>query len=172
MLPMEFLYAGIWGINVDYATVISREEVWGLDQEDLRSVFIPNLSESCYRCLCHVSTLCQLSNECKGGYCGPFNISRVYWVDSGKVTLPDDDPDRNNAWRDCARDYYCAKKIIEGYLQRFAKDCNDDGVTDCYDYMMINGNGGYGCTLPLNRSENGRRWLRRYEECRSSLIRT
>lgn len=157
-------------------------------------VFIPNLSEGCYRCLCHVSTLCQLSNECKGGYCGPFNISRVYWVDAGKVTLPDDDPDRNNgkleiriliqhpvlsfhsitccnpinkcysqwiitdkvllnddvkyrkinvifsslssldynnhgfiiyllllAWRDCARDYYCAKKIIEGYLQRFAK---------------------------------------------------
>ncbi|XP_061379210.1 lysozyme-like [Danaus plexippus] len=135
-------------------------------------VFIPNLSEGCYRCLCHVSTLCQLSNECKGGYCGPFNISRVYWVDAGKVTLPDDDPDRNNAWRDCARDYYCAKKIIEGYLQRFAKDCNGDGVTDCYDYMMINGNGGYGCTSPLNRSENGRRWLRRYEECRSSLIRT
>ncbi|GBP80459.1 hypothetical protein EVAR_53300_1 [Eumeta japonica] len=46
------------------------------------------------------------------------------------------------------------------------QDCNDDGVTDCYDFMMVNGNGGYGCTSPLNRSTNGRRWLERYEECR------
>ncbi|XP_022822578.1 lysozyme-like [Spodoptera litura] len=72
----------------------------------------------------------------------------------------------SSAWSDCARSYHCAKRIIEGYLQRFGKDCNGDGVTNCYDYMMVNGNGGYGCTAPLNRSENGRKWLRRYEECR------
>ncbi|CAG9564881.1 unnamed protein product [Danaus chrysippus] len=133
-------------------------------------VFIPNLTDGCYRCLCYISTLCDVSNDCSGGYCGPFNISRVYWVDAGNITLPDDEPERNNAWKDCARNYQCARRIIEGYLQRFGKDCNDDGVTDCYDYMMINGNGGYGCTSPLNRSANGRKWLRRYEECRSSRL--
>ncbi|XP_046969446.1 lysozyme-like [Vanessa cardui] len=132
-------------------------------------VFIPNLTEACYRCLCHVSTRCLTSHECTGGYCGPFNISKVYWIDSGKVTLPDDDPIRSHAWEDCARSYYCSKRIIEGYLEKFGKDCNGDGVTNCFDYMMINGNGGYGCTAPLNRTENGRRWLSRYEECRHSL---
>ncbi|CAH0720503.1 unnamed protein product, partial [Brenthis ino] len=135
-------------------------------------VFLPNLSEACYKCLCYVSTRCDLSHECTKGYCGPYNISRVYWVDAGMVTLPHDDPERNHAWEDCARSFPCAKRIIEGYLAKFARDCNDDGVTDCYDYMMINGNGGYGCTAPLNRSANGQRWLRRYEECRQSLRET
>lgn len=134
-----------------------------------KGTFLPNLSDACYNCLCHVSTECQLSHQCTKGYCGPFNISRVYWVDAGNVTLPDDDPERNHAWEDCARSFHCAKRIIEGYLERFGKDCNGDGVTDCYDYMMVNGNGGYGCTSPLNRSANGRRWLQRYEDCRRSL---
>ncbi|KAJ0174826.1 hypothetical protein K1T71_009934 [Dendrolimus kikuchii] len=129
-------------------------------------VYIPNLSEACYRCLCYVSTGCNVNNQCVGGYCGPFNISRVYWVDAGMVVQREDDPERNHAWEDCALNYYCAQKIIEGYLQRFGKDCNGDGVTNCFDYMMVNGNGGYGCTAPLNRSVNGQRWLKRYEECK------
>ncbi|XP_052743211.1 lysozyme-like [Bicyclus anynana] len=132
-------------------------------------VFIPNLTESCFRCLCYASTACATSHGCTGGYCGPFNISRVYWVDSNRVVMPEDDPDRNHAWDDCARHYDCATRIIEGYLQRYGRDCNGDGVTDCYDYMMVNGNGGPGCHAPLNRSANGRLWLERYELCRHTL---
>lgn len=62
----------------------------------LSGTFIPNLSESCYRCLCYVSTKCEIEHECTAGYCGPFNISRVYWVDAGKVVMPEDDADRNH----------------------------------------------------------------------------
>ncbi|XP_052751158.1 lysozyme-like [Galleria mellonella] len=129
-------------------------------------IYITNLNEACYNCLCYVSTKCDLSHDCTGGYCGPFNISRVYWVDAGMVVFPADDPERNHAWKDCARDYNCAKSIIEGYLIKFGRDCNGDGITNCFDYMMVNGNGGYGCTGNLNRSANGRRWLQRYTECR------
>ncbi|KAG6458221.1 hypothetical protein O3G_MSEX010747 [Manduca sexta] len=111
------------------------------------TTFIPNLTERCYRCLCYVSTKCDRSYGCAGGYCGPFNISRVYWVDAGKVVMKEDDPERNH-------------EILILYC-----DCNGDGVTNCFDYMMVNGNGGYGCTTPLNNSENGRRWLQRYSEC-------
>ncbi|XP_041981994.1 lysozyme-like isoform X2 [Aricia agestis] len=132
-------------------------------------IFLPNLSEACFRCLCYVSTKCDQGATCRGGYCGPFNISRVYWVDAGRPVLPEDDPERNRAWEDCARSYDCAQTIILGYLQRFGKDCNSDGVTDCFDYMMVNGNGGYGCTAPLADTANGRRWLARYDECRYSL---
>ncbi|XP_028161325.1 uncharacterized protein LOC114353494 [Ostrinia furnacalis] len=128
--------------------------------------FIPNLNNACYACLCHVATMCDMSNGCVGGYCGPYNISRVYWVDAGMVVLPDDVPERNHAWSDCARSFSCAKRIIAGYLVKFGKDCNGDGVTNCFDYMMVNGNGGYGCHAPLNRSANGRRWLQRFDQCR------
>ncbi|CAK1550387.1 unnamed protein product [Leptosia nina] len=133
-------------------------------------VYLANLSNECLRCLCHVSTKCDTSHQCTGGYCGPFNISRVYWVDAGRVTLPEDDPDRNHAWEDCARDFSCSKRIIAGYLSRFGQDCNSDGVTNCYDFMMVNGNGGYNCQGNLNRSDSGRRWLKRFEECRRSIL--
>ncbi|CAH2043221.1 unnamed protein product, partial [Iphiclides podalirius] len=98
---------------------ISYIILWGTG---CTGAFITNLSEGCYRCLCHVSTKCDTSHGCTAGYCGPFNISRVYWIDAGKITLPDDDPDRNHAWEDCARNYHCSKRIIEGYLQKFGKD--------------------------------------------------
>ncbi|VVC95646.1 unnamed protein product [Leptidea sinapis] len=54
-------------------------------------------------------------------------------------------------------------------IRRGTMDCNKDGVTNCFDFMMVNGNGGYSCQKPLNRTANGRRWLTRYEECKRSL---
>ncbi|CAB3230188.1 unnamed protein product [Arctia plantaginis] len=128
---------------------------------------VSNLSGACYKCLCHVATGCNMSRGCpEDGYCGPYKISRIYWKEAGEVLLPEDDPVRINAWQDCARNYYCAQKIVGKYLEKFGRDCNGDGLTNCYDFMMLNYNGGYGCTTPLEKSENGRHWLRRYEECR------
>ncbi|CAG9130628.1 unnamed protein product [Plutella xylostella] len=128
-------------------------------------VFISNLNETCFRCLCHV-TGCDLAATCGGGYCGPFYISRLYWIDAGKVTLENDDPERDEAYSDCARNYYCSIKIVEAYMAKYGKDCNGDGVTDCYDYMMINHNGGHGCTTPLSRSASGRRQLQLFKQCK------
>ncbi|XP_050665869.1 lysozyme 1-like [Leptidea sinapis] len=128
-------------------------------------IFVSNLNGSCIRCLCHVAG-CDLSHTCSGGYCGPFYISKVYWVDAGKPTLPDDSPDRDEAFEDCARDFYCSVKIIESYMARFGKDCNGDGVTDCFDYMMINHNGGRACSSPLFLSELGLRRLKLFRQCR------
>ncbi|CAG9564882.1 unnamed protein product [Danaus chrysippus] len=130
---------------------------------------VPNLNQACFRCLCHVYTNCMSSDNCFGDYCGPFTISKVYWNEAGKITLPGDDPASDNAWRECATDYNCAQKIVKGYLQKFAKDCNNDGEINCFDYMMINSNGGYNCTPPLDRTETGRMWLERYEECHTKL---
>ncbi|GBP29516.1 hypothetical protein EVAR_93313_1 [Eumeta japonica] len=133
-----------------------------------------------------------MSHTCTEGYCGPFWISRVYWVDAGMPTLPDDDRSRKevstqrlleysmttlwavplikdvniSAYEDCARDYHCSLTIIESYMARFGKDCNGDGVTDCYDYMMINHHGGRACSEPLFLSELGRRRLALFRQCR------
>ncbi|KAF9424603.1 hypothetical protein HW555_000414 [Spodoptera exigua] len=129
------------------------------------ALHITNLNGSCFRCLCHVAG-CDMSRGCSEGYCGPFFISRVYWVDAGKPTLPDDDPDRKEAFEDCARDYHCSIKIIESYMAKFGKDCNNDGVTDCFDYMLINYHGGRACSKPLMLTQSGRRWLQAYRQCR------
>ncbi|XP_063829396.1 lysozyme-like [Ostrinia nubilalis] len=128
-------------------------------------VYITNLSGACLRCLCHVAG-CDMSHGCTDGYCGPFYISRVYWVDAGRPTLPEDNPDRVEAFEDCAKDYYCSIKIVENYMARFGKDCNKDGVTDCFDYMMINYHGGRACTGPLFLTMHGLRWLNKYKQCK------
>lgn len=132
-------------------------------------LFLPNMNEPCLRCLCHLPTGCNMSYGCTEGYCGPFKISRVYWVDAGKVTLPDDDPDRVKAYEDCTRNFHCSVRVVTNYLQKYGRDCNTDGVTNCADYMMINGNGGYGCHLDLNTTVNGKRWLKRFSECNLGL---
>ncbi|CAG9564954.1 unnamed protein product [Danaus chrysippus] len=105
------------------------------------ALHVSNLNESCLRCLCHVAG-CDLGHSCTDGYCGPFYISRVYWVDAGKPTLPEDSPERK-----------------EG------EDCNEDGVTDCFDYMMINHHGST-CSEPLHLTPLGRRRLRLFQQCR------
>ncbi|XP_032519140.2 lysozyme-like [Danaus plexippus] len=127
-----------------------------------------NITRGCFRCLCHVYTYCTISNECGEEYCGPFHISKSYWIEAGNITLEGDDPDRKNAWKDCANDYFCAQDIMKGYLQKFSKDCNSDGMINCYDILTINSNGG-DCR-PLNQSLSGRVWLKRYEECRVARI--
>ncbi|XP_061379293.1 uncharacterized protein LOC116771398 [Danaus plexippus] len=132
--------------------------------EEVAALHVSNLNETCLRCLCHVAG-CDLGHSCTDGYCGPFYISRVYWVDAGKPTLPEDSPERKEAYEDCARDFYCSMKIVEGYMAKFGKDCNEDGVTDCFDYMMINHHGST-CSEPLHLTPLGRRRLRLFQQCR------
>lgn len=31
---------------------------------------------------------------CEKGYCGPYKISRLFWIDGGREVLPEDDVDR------------------------------------------------------------------------------
>ncbi|XP_030767998.1 uncharacterized protein LOC115891623 [Sitophilus oryzae] len=130
---------------------------------------LPNLHRQCMRCLCHVATECDLTRGCVKGYCGPYKISKIYWKDASEVTLPDDDKERAGAYEDCALSYQCAQRIVLNYIAKYGRDCNNDGVTDCDDYMMINFNGGYQCHPPLNRSEAGVGWLQRYKACNPKL---
>ncbi|KAK9885315.1 hypothetical protein WA026_010809 [Henosepilachna vigintioctopunctata] len=124
-----------------------------------------NLDHHCFRCLCHAATKCNLTIGCVAGYCGPFKISRVYWKDAGEVILPDDEKERAGAYEDCAISFVCAKRIVTNYFIKYGRDCNGDGVTNCHDYSMINFNGGYQCSPPLNRNEPGKAWLERYSAC-------
>lgn len=56
---------------------------------------LSNMDDRCIRCLCKAATQCNLTLGCTEGYCGPFKVSKIYWTDAGKQTLPDDDVARS-----------------------------------------------------------------------------
>lgn len=130
-------------------------------------IYLSNLNSTCLRCLCEGLTDCDLTRGCLDEYCGPFYLSRVYWADAGKVTFPEDSPDRSNAFPDCAKDYPCASRIVTHYMIKYARDCNNDGVVDCLDYAHVHLLGGPGCSATsLDTVNYGRDFLRRFNNCR------
>ncbi|KYB26180.1 invertebrate-type lysozyme 3 [Tribolium castaneum] len=138
-----------------------------LAQERLQIV---NLDAQCFRCLCYAATKCNLTLGCDGGYCGPYKISKIYWKDAGEVILPDDERERAGAYEDCAISYQCAQRVVLNYIAKYGRDCNDDGVTNCDDFTMINFNGGYQCKATLSRNEAGQSWLERYRLCNPETL--
>ncbi|XP_054268441.1 lysozyme 2-like isoform X2 [Macrosteles quadrilineatus] len=126
------------------------------------SVFVSNLTPICLRCLCHAASSCNQTLGCIDGFCGPFQINRLYWRDAGHYVPPEDDPSRENAFLDCAMDYTCAQHILEEYFIRYGSDCNRDGVTDCDDYAMLHFNLKEDCRSSLDGTNFGRR----YSTCR------
>lgn len=80
-----------------------------------------NLSGNCVRCLCYASTLCNATVGCSRGYCGPYYLHRDYWKDAGQPVLHDDDPDRDQAFVDCAVDAGCALKAVENYMAKWGR---------------------------------------------------
>ncbi|CAH0563636.1 unnamed protein product, partial [Brassicogethes aeneus] len=128
-------------------------------------VKLANLDAQCVRCICYAATGCDLTRGCVDGYCGPFKISKIYWVDAGEELLPNDEKKRPEAYEDCALYYNCAYRSAVNYFTKYGKDCNEDGVTNCVDYAMIHFNGGWQCQPALNRTKAGKAYLERYRLC-------
>lgn len=99
-------------------------------------------------------------------FIGPFYISRIYWADSEKVTFNDDNPSRENAFSDCARDYQCSTRIITNHMIKYAKDCNNDQIVDCLDYSAIHLNGFANCHVDLETMTHRRDFLERFKKCK------
>lgn len=91
-----------------------------------------NLDGDCMRCLCQASTLCNATVGCSRGYCGPYYVHREYWKDAGQVVLQDDDPDRDQAFVDCAVDAACAQKIVENYMVKWGRVSADRWYTTVF----------------------------------------
>ena len=86
------------------------------------------VDSNCLECLCQASTGCDVNKQCFGNVCGPYLISWPFWADAGK---PGTD------YVSCALRKNCAEAAVQGYMSRFARDCNNDGVINCDDYIMI-----------------------------------
>lgn len=90
-----------------------------------------NLNVNCLRCLCYASTLCNATVGCSRGYCGPYYLHRDYWKDAGQVVLHDDDPDRDQAFVDCAANSECAQKVVANYMAKWGQVSGAGGVCVC-----------------------------------------
>ncbi|XP_055642625.1 lysozyme 2-like [Toxorhynchites rutilus septentrionalis] len=123
-------------------------------------IYLSNLNSTCFRCICEASTGCSNRLQCEHGYCGPFSISRAYWIDAGKVVKEQDDSNRWGAYEDCANEYDCATNIITQYMEKYGKDCNNDGRVDCVDYAMLHINGGPTCHMSLHLE-----FSRKFDKC-------
>ncbi|XP_011696004.1 PREDICTED: lysozyme-like [Wasmannia auropunctata] len=110
------------------------------------------LSEVCLGCLCEVSTGCNVTIGCSKwrGVCGPFDITRDYWIDAGRPTLNNEPYSNMNAYDRCANDPYCAANVVQAFMAKFGRDCTGDGVVDCEDYLRIHRLGANGCSGTLN----------------------
>lgn len=83
---------------------------------------------NCLQCLCQASTGCDLDKQCVGSNCGPYLISWPYWADAGRL---------GNDYVSCALNPQCAEATVKAYMDKFRRDCNNDGKIDCEDYAII-----------------------------------
>ncbi|KAK9296868.1 hypothetical protein QLX08_009265 [Tetragonisca angustula] len=106
------------------------------------------VSRVCLGCICEAASGCNVTIGCDESVCGPFRITWGYWADAGKPTLNDNA--KENAYVQCVNDPYCAARAVEGYMAKFAQDCDGDGNINCYDFLRIHRFGGYGCSGSLD----------------------
>ncbi|XP_076183137.1 lysozyme [Ptiloglossa arizonensis] len=108
------------------------------------------ISKTCFGCICEAASGCNVSVGCDGSVCGPFRITWGYWADAGKPKLNLDSDQDKDTYSQCVNDPYCAALTVQGYMDKFAQDCNGDGNINCDDFLRIHRLGGYGCNGPLN----------------------
>lgn len=108
-----------------------------------------DITQVCLGCICEAISGCNVTQGCTGDICGPFHITWGYWADSGKPTINGQPVTDNNAYSNCANDAQCAARALQGYMEKYGQDCNNDGSINCDDYVRIHYLGGYGCANPL-----------------------
>ncbi|XP_067141364.1 invertebrate-type lysozyme 2-like [Centruroides vittatus] len=109
--------------------------------------YIPSVSRDCLQCICKASTGCDLNMGChntgSGGYfCGPYLISWPFWAEGGRIG---ENPRKRSGFENCAKDKECSERTIHGYMNKHARDCDNDNDIDCYDIASIHKAGHYGC---------------------------
>ncbi|XP_011868864.1 PREDICTED: lysozyme-like [Vollenhovia emeryi] len=107
------------------------------------------ITPACLECICLVTSECDINVGCNGPVCGPFYITKQYWTDADKPALSDKpaDEDEDQTYRNCANNVYCAARVLQNYMSKFAKDCTGNGVIDCEDYVRLHRFGASGCAV-------------------------
>jgi len=147
-------------------TVANSMKILGTDvclEDDGGSV-----TNNCIGCICEASTRCDTNVTCinNGFLCGPFYISKPFWIDAGRCVQPGDNPENPDAFLKCATDLACASRIVRSHMIAFGQDCSGDGLVTCDDYVMMHKNGGWSCRNPIQDTE----FWGIYQECKNLII--
>ncbi|KAB0798689.1 hypothetical protein PPYR_09682 [Photinus pyralis] len=121
--------------------------------------------EFCLGCICRAASDCDTSTQCEGGACGPYRITKEYWIDAGNLTYNDHSPKEHESYVKCAVNFYCSVQTIQNYMGTFKKDCNGDGKIDCDDFVAIHKLGPDNCDQELPES-----YAERYDYCQSLVL--
>ncbi|CAB4067976.1 unnamed protein product [Lepeophtheirus salmonis] len=126
------------------------------------------ISDNCLGCICEGSSGCTPAAGCSSGNkrCGPFRLTKEYWISSGSCVTNGDDPTSALAFENCANDIRCASLTIRSYINRFQQDCNGDLNETCDDYAMIHKSGGFNC----ERCISGTKFWRGFSSCRRDVL--
>ncbi|XP_021948031.1 lysozyme [Folsomia candida] len=127
------------------------------------------MTESCLACICQASTNCNLTTRCISSdkYCGPFLISKPYWLDAGQLTIKFDEPSRDGAFFACATDPICAAQTVRTYMLRYQTDCNNDGIIDCDDMGRTHLMGADDCS---NQRVTSTPFFKRFRKCYDAVL--
>ncbi|KAG9509297.1 Lysozyme 2 [Fragariocoptes setiger] len=125
----------------------------------------------CLACICEsTSSNCYANNsasKCQSYYCGPYQLSYVYWADAGAANVahnpranPDgpaflDDTDIDSTsngasmtptnFESCALDRQCAARTVRRYFMKYLKDCDGDSRITCNDMASVHRAGAAAC---------------------------
>ncbi|XP_037074741.1 lysozyme 1-like [Pollicipes pollicipes] len=100
------------------------------------------VSRECLGCMCEASSNCDVGFGCVGDLCGPFKITRGYFLDS---ELHKEPAFAFQTYESCTRDPFCSAAVIRKYMAKYPRDCNKDGRRTCTDFAMLHQTGPGGC---------------------------
>jgi len=138
--------------------------VLGSESMNMSILFEKGLNESsriaseCLECICDASSNCDTTVQCiskqrEKNRCGLYMISWNQYQESdisltSLVTVPagvSEDSADEKMYYECTTDRVCAEKLINLYIEKHQKDCNNDGRIDCYDVAAIHRVGPENC---------------------------
>ncbi|EDW73437.2 uncharacterized protein Dwil_GK16648 [Drosophila willistoni] len=100
--------------------------------------------DECLACIALVATGNKPA-KCSGELnCGIYRISHWYWQDA-QQRLPEP---LTLDYEHCVVEDKCAERIVRSYVERYARDCNLDGLIECRDHVMLHLLGPTGCLNP------------------------
>lgn len=147
--------------RIDHESGGSRLEFNNLPpsmRKPIRVLKNQTMTPECLDCICEATTGCNVnSNNCLGGtVCGPFAISLAYWKDGRKPGA---------SWTTCTRTKECSSVTIKNYMEKYKRDCNDDGFLTCEDYAAIHRFGPRLCSSKELLKEN---YWNKFLACRAN----
>uniref|UniRef100_A0A1B6MU71 lysozyme n=1 Tax=Graphocephala atropunctata TaxID=36148 RepID=A0A1B6MU71_9HEMI len=104
------------------------------------------VSDKCLHCLCLANTNCNWNIGCTDqGVCGGQAIGGPYFQD---CNVP------GRSYKGCANNRKCADTCVRNYMARYKKDCDGNGIINCWDFARIHRLGPFGCDGKLPPAYN------------------